>query len=215
MPSPNTALFLREPEETANTEDFTGESAFLWELAFEQGASAKFRRMTVAVLRHFMQKFPDRVPPSTVLLDTILWWLDVEEIRRTGESMSGEEYYIKCPHGPAPCPIYGVYGGLSVPNAPRGDVSGTLISQFDTPFPDDSMDTILTSKEQDRIRQAWEKIFRMDEPARLNFTHDRVFNMYKIGEKISLAAYLIGASKKPTEKVREWAEETLRQIRKT
>jgi hypothetical protein len=145
---------------------------------------------------------------SEIKLDKILWLLDVHQYCLSGHSLSGEEYYIKEQYGPVPPHILAVLNNLGVlttgENTPqkRIDIKTAVINK-----PDKLEE--LDQKELERVRQCCDEWAEVSAKTLSDYSHDNVYDSYKLKEQIPLAAYLVSEPIAATKQDIAWARKSL------
>jgi len=186
--------------------------------------SMRFQLMVHYILWYFKEKLPE-CRLGQVKLNKILWLLDVESICNQGSSMSGEAAYVKRKYGPVPPHILATLEKLSVEGIL--EESGTKTkkdrnsSEYSSSFdlhsakvhkaPPD-LEGLLNEEEKKKIELVCDQYSNISGNELSKLSHDRIYDMYKEGDKIPLSVYLVAEAEKLTDEDREWAESSIKEI---
>jgi len=187
--------------------------------------SMKFQLMVHYILWYFKEKLSE-CRLGQVKLNKILWLLDVESICNQGSSMSGETAYVKRRYGPVPPHILATLEKLSVEGIL--EESGTKTkkedrnsSEYSSSFdlhsakiheaPPD-LDGLLNEEEKKKIESVCDRYSNISGKELSKLSHDRIYDMYKEGDKIPLSVYLVAKAETLTDEDREWAESSIKEI---
>ena len=173
------------------------------------GFSEKFEQLVHFILWHCKEEHPQE-DMDAMKMDKILWKLDVSSYCASGESLSGESFYIKETCGPVPPHILAVYESLHA----RGILTGLYDNEgnpcFDSCKVNEAPDTPKIAEYFDDEKLQLIKDFCKEAMPKSNEelskdSHDSVYYTYELEGKIPLAAYMFSHPIKPTEEHLEWA----------
>ena len=149
--------------------------------------------------RHYLR----RCSLGAVKLNKILWLMDVRQTCITGESMTGEDAYIKRPYGPVPPSILATLEQLQT----EGCIGQTVPKNSAHPYridlnnctvkPPEAKADALSPEDMKIIRSACQVLSMHTGRMLSNLSHDEVYDSYEEGQKIPLCAYLVAKSRMP------------------
>lgn len=132
-----------------------------------------------------------------VKLNKLLWIIDTRSYCLTGHSVSGQDSYIKRKHGPVP--HFSTRGALkNLQLAELIDEENNAID-LDQRIPRPGNDAnLLIDKELETVRQTCKEFGPKPTQELVDLSHDRIYEMYQMGEEIPLGMYLVAEYRKPT-----------------